>query len=297
MSPRVSVGLPVYNGERFLGEAARSVLAQTFSDWELLISDNGSTDATVEICRQLADEDPRVRYIRHDTNRGASWNFNHVVDESIGDLFVWLAHDDSWEPGFLQTCVDQFDADPTVVLAFSDVVFVDEDSQEIGSKDFPMRTMSESVSKRFRDVLMVWHDCLPVFGVIDADVLRRTAKIRPYAASDHLLLAELSLLGKFAIAPEPLFRSRRHASQSIQTYNIWTDHHAYTRWFESADGRTTTYPQWRQLGVLVAAVARAPIGLVDRVGCLLAIGRWSIRYRTLLYKDLRIGWSRRRTAT
>src|SRR4051794_27811047 len=77
--PRVSIGLPVYNGEKYLAAAIESALRQTFGDLELIISDNGSTDGTREICERFAAEDPRVRYHQEVQNRGAVWNFNRVV--------------------------------------------------------------------------------------------------------------------------------------------------------------------------------------------------------------------------
>jgi len=291
VSPKVSIGVPVYNGERYLAEAVESALAQTFGDFELLISDNGSTDGTAAIARDLAARDPRIRYLRHEENRGAAWNFNHLVEEATGEYFVWLAHDDAWEPEFLERCVRALDEDPSTVLAFSSVAYIDEAAQPNGARDIRMRTDSANVAHRLWDVLMVWHDCLPVFGVIRTDVLRRTALIRPYASGDHLLLAELAVAGKYALDPDRLFRSRLHAGQSIQTYSIWVDHHAYTRWFEQrSHGRPSKYPQWRLLGALLAIVWRAPMRARDRVGCYLAVGRWSIRYRSLLRKDLTRAW-------
>src|SRR5690242_6344650 len=100
-SPKVSIGLPVYNGERFLAEAIDSVLAQTFTDFELIISDNASTDRTPEICKAYAEKDSRIRYYRNEENQGASWNFNRVFELSRGMCFQWLAHDDYIAPGFL----------------------------------------------------------------------------------------------------------------------------------------------------------------------------------------------------
>ena len=75
---KVSLGLPVYNGERFVGQAIQSVLDQTFTDFELIISDNASTDSTPDICEDFARKDPRIRYIPQEINIGAKANFNRV---------------------------------------------------------------------------------------------------------------------------------------------------------------------------------------------------------------------------
>jgi glycosyltransferase involved in cell wall biosynthesis len=117
--PRVSIGLPVYNGERFLKDALDSILSQTYRDFELIISDNASSDHTEEICRRYAARDERVRYYRYDNNVGAARNFNRVFQLSRGEYFKWAAHDDICSPGFLQRCVKILDSDTAVVVCFS----------------------------------------------------------------------------------------------------------------------------------------------------------------------------------
>src|SRR5215207_1517689 len=107
--PRVSVGLPVYNGENYLAEAIDSVLAQTYQNFELIISDNASTDSTEEICRDYAARDRRIRYFREPQNRGAAWNFNHTFELARGEYFKWVAHDDVIGPQYLARTVDQLD--------------------------------------------------------------------------------------------------------------------------------------------------------------------------------------------
>jgi glycosyltransferase involved in cell wall biosynthesis len=96
-SPQVSIGMPVYNGEPFIREALDSLLTQTFTDFELIISDNGSTDATEAICKEYAAKDLRIRYVRHEENRGASANFWFVLNEAVGEYFMWAAADDRWD--------------------------------------------------------------------------------------------------------------------------------------------------------------------------------------------------------
>lgn len=96
-SPQVSIGMPVYNGEPFIREALDSLLAQTFTDFELIISDNGSTDATEAICKEYAAKDERIRYVRHRKNRGGSANFWFVLNEAVAKYFMWAAADDRWD--------------------------------------------------------------------------------------------------------------------------------------------------------------------------------------------------------
>jgi glycosyltransferase involved in cell wall biosynthesis len=104
--PEVSIGMPVYNGENFIREALDSLLAQTFTDFELIISDNASTDGTEAICREYASHDSRIRYVRQNENRGACANFQFVLDEAIGKYFMWAACDDHWEKHFLDCALN-----------------------------------------------------------------------------------------------------------------------------------------------------------------------------------------------
>ncbi len=103
-TPKVSIGMPVYNGGRFLKEALDSLLVQTFTDFELIISDNASTDETEAICQDYAAKDKRIRYIRQTENRGAIANFQFVLDEAVGEYFMWAAADDIWSSEFIMTC-------------------------------------------------------------------------------------------------------------------------------------------------------------------------------------------------
>jgi len=102
-SPKVSIGMPVYNGEPFIRKALDSLLAQTFTDIELIISDNGSTDGTEAICREYAACDARIRYVRQPENRGMSFNFLFVLDEARGEYFMWAAADDVWDVKYIET--------------------------------------------------------------------------------------------------------------------------------------------------------------------------------------------------
>ena len=124
-SPLISIGLPVFNGEQFLERALKSLFGQTYGDFELLISDNGSSDRTQEICRDYQARDQRVTYWRHDRNRGAAWNYNFVVEQSRGTFFKWAAHDDECAPQFLAKCLECFhEADETTVLCYPRTLFI-----------------------------------------------------------------------------------------------------------------------------------------------------------------------------
>lgn len=126
--PLITVGLPVYNGQRYLREAIDSLLAQTCTDFELLISDNASTDSTSEICREYAAKDVRIRYIRQEQNLGAVANFQYVLDHARGRFFTWASDDDLWDEAWLEKLSDAM-LDQPGVAAFGKVYPIDQDGQ------------------------------------------------------------------------------------------------------------------------------------------------------------------------
>ena len=117
--PRVTVGLPVYNGQDHVGRAIESILAQTLEDFELLVSDNRSEDDTWRICLEYANRDSRVRCVRQETNIGANSNFNALFQLSRSEYFKWAGSDDQWHPTFLDRCADALDQNPAASLAYS----------------------------------------------------------------------------------------------------------------------------------------------------------------------------------
>jgi glycosyltransferase involved in cell wall biosynthesis len=283
--PKASIGIPVYNGEKFLAQAIESVLNQSFTDFELIISDNASTDKTREISESYADRDPRIRYYRHETNQGATWNFNHAFELAYGEYFNWLPHDDKLAPDFLKRGIQALDENPDDVLCFSKFQIVDESSQPIEEFDVYLRTDSPRPSQRFYDMLMVWHDCLPIFGLIRSSALEKTPLIGAYSLGDAVLLARLSLMGKFYKISEPSYISRRHPLQSNKKYNIWVDHHAYHEWFAPTSGKQLVMPQWEVLFDIYTMIDKYDMPISERIACYQAVARWTVRYRKLLIKD------------
>src|SRR3990172_5433048 len=131
--PVVSIGLPVYNGENYIEKAINSILSQTFKDFELIISDNASTDNTMDICKILSAKDRRIRYYRNEINRGAAWNFNRVFQLARGKYFQWACHDDVWIPTLLERYVEVLDQMPKVVLCYTKTTYIDEHGMRIRS--------------------------------------------------------------------------------------------------------------------------------------------------------------------
>lgn len=207
VTPKVSIGIPVYNGERFIARAIDSILGQDFEDLELIISDNASTDATREICLDRASKDTRVRYCRNDINLGAARNFNKVFQLARGQYFKWAAHDDYIDQRFLKRCVQVLDEDPSVVLCFTTMGVVDDSGRVFRvQRDSLASLLSRSTIQRFHTMLWNLRDCTsPIFGLMRASALRQTGLIRNALEPDRILLGEMALAGPMHQLQEMLF--------------------------------------------------------------------------------------------
>ena len=230
LMPRVTVAIPVYNGANFIAEAIDSVLCQSFTDFELLIVDNASTDGTQAICRKYATKDSRVRYIRNPVNLGASANYNRGHELARGEFLKWLAHDDWISPNFLEECVAILDAHPEFVIAHGSACeMLDRHTRFYDTAFTVPRWGLASPAKRFAMAMESPRTCHAIFGVIRRSVLDKTTMHRPYYTSDRNLFAELALLGRFACAPEAVFYNRKHNQQSMAiatdliSLNTWQD--------------------------------------------------------------------------
>jgi glycosyltransferase involved in cell wall biosynthesis len=220
--PCLSIGLPVYNGEPFLTAALDSILDQTFRDFELIISDNGSTDATAEICEAYAARDSRIRYYRSDVNRGASWNFNRVFALSSGEYFKWSAADDVIAPTFLEQCRNVMEADPGVVLVYPKSVCIDESGEALEDYDSIMshRQWSPDPATQFRQVLEEFEfnggasANVYNFGLIRRSALKKTRLLGNYIMADCNVVSALALLGRFHELSEHLLFLRAHPGSS-----------------------------------------------------------------------------------
>jgi glycosyltransferase involved in cell wall biosynthesis len=274
--PRVSIGLPVFNGEKFLCDALDSILAQTFRDFELIISDNASTDRTREICESYAAKDDRVQLVYNDVNLGAARNYNIVVERSTGEYFKWAAHDDVCAPEFLERCVAVLDKDPSIVLCYPKMVDIDDDGKNLGTRDISHIPRSErgaypTPHERFRRLIRTDYTCEEVFGLMRLTVLRRTKLILSYTDSDRTLLAELALHGRFHEVPEVLFYHRMHQGMSTKVFANWSER---VSWFDPARAGKPAFPLCRQFSELVKSVVRAPLRARERTLCLFWMGPW-----------------------
>jgi len=222
--PSISIGLPVFNGEEHLSQAVDSLLSQTFTDFELIISDNGSTDRTQEICRSYAANDQRIKYFRSEKNNGAIWNFNRVFELSSADFFMWAAHDDYWDPLYLSASFELIRYSGALVLASSACICVDSQTGEMILKYFGIDTVGLRPADRFRRYKKALHDPATnvnamFYGIYRRVILQQFMPLKMVMAVDHLLLAALSLSGEFGIVAKDLM-VKRYGGASLDVQKV-----------------------------------------------------------------------------
>jgi glycosyltransferase involved in cell wall biosynthesis len=263
-------------------------LAQSLTDFEIVISDNASTDNTTEICRYYQNKDPRVRYFRTEHNLGAAWNHNRVFALSSAPLFKWAACDDLHEPHLLERCVDALHSDPGVVLSHTYLRMIDERGEAL-RYDGEQRCIVDSSGSlvpppdrnhvaegdepeiRFKEVLShVWW-CFQCFGVIRKDAFIKTSGHGNYWGADKVLVAELALLGRFHQVREQLFSQRVHDGSSFGAKDI----HALEQHIDTAGSHGFYHARmFRDYLKLVAAADLTPR---QRMHCFSSVARLTLR--------------------
>lgn len=213
--PRLTVGLPVFNGEAFVSDAIESIIAQTFTDWQLIICDNASTDRTGEICRSFAERDSRISYVRNEENIGLAPNHNKAFMLSKSELYKWQAHDDVCLPKFFERCIEALDNNPTAAVAYPWGSAIDGEGQPVQRFSWinPQRYDQPSPEERFRlltgnfdrfNRAGAQHPGIYFFGVMRSKLLRKTRLEMSHMWADISMLAELTLEGPFIEVPEVL---------------------------------------------------------------------------------------------
>ncbi|MEE8305755.1 MAG: glycosyltransferase family 2 protein [Gammaproteobacteria bacterium] len=301
-TPMVSIGLPVYNGAAFLGAALDSLLGQSFEDFELIISDNASTDRTEAICREYAARDQRIRYHRQKENHGAIWNFNHVFGLSHGKFFKWAAYDDVCRSTFLAQCVHLLNNDPSTVWCHSQSGKIDSVGQElkydgVGPKGHPRLAHSTanghprrhyrslSPHRRFRGVLLGTNWCVDCYGLFRRQTLSRTRMLLPPYGAEKILIGEVSLIGRYQEIPETLFYTRVHTQNAERSHSSAEQHN----FMDPKARQRLTFTRLQLLRGHVGSVLRTDLSAVERVLCLavilqylLQVGKWPTVVRRTL---------------
>jgi glycosyltransferase involved in cell wall biosynthesis len=289
---RLSIGIPVYNGEAYLAETFESLLSQSFTDVEIVVCDNASVDRTPDICRSYQRMDSRISYFRSDRNIGAAANFNRVFQLSSAPLFHPGADDDLYATAFFEHCVDALDQDPEVVLSYAQTTLIGEQGEALlfdqdrgcyvgshgdteGASGDVMRLQPRRIGearrpeRRFREVLWVMGWSLPLSGVVRREALLRTSLYGSYSGADKVLLAELALQGRFHEVQEPLFKKRMH--RGCSHYMTASERAAHE------GSKERSLPQISMLRDYIRMTFAADLGPLQRLHCMATIAGMGIR--------------------
>ena len=198
--PTVSIGMPVYNGEPYIRAALESLLAQTFTDFELIISDNASTDATESICREYAARDSRIDYVRHEKNQGASANFQFVLDQARGEFFIWAACDDVRSPDFISVNLDFLRKNPDFVASTSPVRF---DGGEFDDRKMGDASLAGEMPQRMVGFFTGWHANGRFYSLMRKDAIGDCRAVNAhFLGADWAVVLHLACKGKLNRASE-----------------------------------------------------------------------------------------------
>ncbi|MBX3324391.1 MAG: glycosyltransferase [Nitrospira sp.] len=282
-SPKVSIGLPVYNGERYLAETIDSILAQTYTDFELIISDNCSTDGSREICRHYVERDSRVRFFPSDVNKGWAGNYRRVFELARGPYFRWAPSDDVFAPESVAACVEVLDAHPDAVLCYPKTILIDGTGSIIEPYEDNLNLRSDSPVVRFRMASDQIGLVNVIYGLMRTEQVRQTGLIRHYPGSDIIFLIELSLYGQFLEINRPLFFRRMHEQASSSMKSALPKLQAYLN--PSRKGRFFAY-YWQVFFDQVVAVLRGPLNVAERAQLLYFLVRRAISSRDVYLREL-----------
>lgn len=271
--PLVSVGIPVFNGENYLSQAIESVLNQIYTNLELIISDNGSTDNTQLICKKYLKADKRIRYSRFDCNYGASRNYNKTFELSKGKYFKWLPHDDKLAPDNISKSVKILEENDDLAICGTCKKHIDADGNEIDLYDYKELNLElNDTILRYRAFLKYFSESFSnadfVMGLMRSEVLEKTNRIANFTSSDFTLLAELVLRGKFHVINEPLYLRRIHHGISTSVLNnkpeaiknvdpidkiAHRSHAEIAKWYDP-NGKVRYLPHLKWLNQLISSI-------------------------------------------
>lgn len=261
-TPRVSIGIPVYNAEAYLEHTIRSILDQTYTDFELILSDNASTDRSLEICRAFAARDPRIRLTAHPVNQGAQFNFRYVFQTARAPYFRWCASDDYFAPESLEACVATLDAHPDAVLCYPGTILVDGEGRFLREYDDDLDLRMDDPVERYRQVVARIVLVNVIYGLMRSDAVRRTGLISHFFGADQVFVAELALQGRFLAIDRPLFYRRMHEAASSSMH---ADPERLQTYLDPKRAGRPNPLLWYTLFERLKAPLRAPISLTDRL--------------------------------
>ena len=223
-TPKVSIGMPAYNAEFYIRRAIDSLLSQTFIDFELIISDNASTDATREICKEYANSDSRVHLISQTNNIGPVENFRCVMDKAVGKYFMWAATDDCWDPSFIEKNYNILENNPKVVASIGRVkmvTIVNKSPKAVGTF-----ALKGSFLSKVRKYLQATGANSRFYSIYRTNIIKQCYSTEKFMGSDFCTIINLLSYGEFYEIDEFLMErscegsSSKLLTQQFDYYNI-----------------------------------------------------------------------------
>jgi glycosyltransferase involved in cell wall biosynthesis len=223
--PLVSIGIPLYNDEDYVEESLKSLLNQTYKKFEIIISDDNSTDNSPDICKKYTKKDNRIKYFKNNKNLGEIDNFNQVIRLAKGKYFMWATGHDKWNKGYISKCIQKLEENPKASVCFSYRKYIDKDGDEIKLDKKKLNTLNNPKFIRF--IKSIWILCDHVFyGVIKTDKLKKTRGYLYVLGPDHVLRTEMAFQGEFAQIEEELLYMRIHREENQEEAEL----RRLTRW-------------------------------------------------------------------
>ena len=281
--PRVSIGIPVFNGENYLDEAIASVRAQTFDDLEVIVSDNASTDRTGQIALDHAASDERVRYVRNERNLGAAPNYNRAWSEARAPYFKWLAHDDRIAPDYLSATPDVLDREPDVVLCNTVVDYIDCRGDSIGTYRSVLHEAGvDDPARRFAVMVLRSHSCVDFFGLVRRSAMQDSLLHGPFHGADRAFLAQMTLRGRLVQVDRPLVEMREHEQRYTRVQQKARDRQS---WHDSRRNGAIELPTWRLYREYLSMLRNEDLPVGARARAYGVLARWWL----VNYNALRVG--------
>ena len=251
---RISIGLPVFNGEKFLEKRIKNILEQKFTDFELIISNNGSIDCSDQICRFFAEQDKRIIYFNQNNNQGAIWNFNFVLNKAKSEYFVWAGVDDIWNEDFISETLNFLEHNNEFVGCISNVESYDSDPEikstnlkifQIFKKIRVGRYGVEDAAGKYEKKIKIYlkrNSAQAIYGVYKTDAIRKSFINQSFLGVDLAIILNILKFGDFHVIEKNLikFYMKGFSSQGIRASTRKLGHslfgkifpyYPFTKWF------------------------------------------------------------------
>jgi glycosyltransferase involved in cell wall biosynthesis len=265
--PLVSIGVFLYNEERFVRESLQALLQQDYPNLEIIISDNCSADNTAAICRELTAGDERVRLVCQESNIGAAANSILVLNQARGDYFMWASGHDLWSPNLVTECVNMLEAHPSAAIAHAVSSWIGAEGQPLDKLSGAYDTGGMNDISRF--FMAYWGNMHPILGMIRMDYLRRIPVIHECAGTDQLVLAELAFMGEFLLVTTAHWSRRQPRDEESHKQKL--KRYTGTEFKLAGSWLDRTFPLLRLPLELIRIVTRSPLSLMERLAVLLAL--------------------------